>query len=96
MGLKVSYIMSMDRVKVKRKNKFSIGNLVKARRKPMSIKYYNDFSIMPMLGIVTQTGIDYPDTGDRRSKYAEIKWSNGETGRIHLCHGTWDAVSVVG
>ena len=40
--------------------------------------------------------IDYPNTGNKRSKYADIKWSNGTNSRIHLCHGTWDRIAVVG
>ena len=76
-----------------RTDKFSVGNLVKGRMKPMANP---GFTRLPMLGFITSTGIDYPDSGNRRSKYADIKWSNGTNSRIHLCHGTWDRIAVVG
>ena len=75
-----------------RTNKFSIGNLVKGRMKPIATP---GFERLTMLGIVINMGIDYPDCGHRRSKYAEIKWSNGTNSRIHLCYGTWDNISVI-
>ena len=75
-----------------RTNKFSIGNLVKGRMKPIATP---GFERLTMLGIVINMGIDYPATGNRRSKYAEIKWSNGRAERIHLCYGNWDNVSVI-
>ena len=85
--------MGMNKNTTSRASKFSLGNLVKGRMKPIASP---GFVRLPMLGIVTGTGIDYPDNGQRRSKYAEIKWSNGTNSRIHLCYGTWDRIAVVG
>ena len=85
--------MSMNKNTESRTNKFSVGNLVKGRMKPEASP---GFSRLPMLGYVTSTGIDYPDTGTKRSKYAEIKWSNGTNSTIHLCYGIWDRIAVVG
>jgi len=82
-------------MKTSRTNKFSIGNLVKGRSKPIMSDTKNGFERLTMLGIVINMGIDYPATGNRRSKYAEIKWSNGRAERIHLCYGNWDNVSVI-
>ena len=49
-----------------------------------------------MVGVVTNIGIDYPDSGSRRSKYVEITWTSGSVDIIHLCYGNWDNISVVG
>jgi len=71
-------------MKYSRIKKFKIGDLVEVGTWGTGL-----------LGIVVEIGLDYPDTGNRRSTYVTIKWSGGITDRIYACHGNWDNVRVI-
>jgi hypothetical protein len=71
-------------MKYSRIKKFKIGDLVECK-----------YSNLGKLGIIVEIGLDYPDNGNRRSTYVEIKWSGGFKDRIYACYEAWDNVSVI-
>jgi len=71
-------------MKKSRIKKFKVGDLVEGKTGKLG-----------KLGIVVEIGMDYPDTGNRRSTYVEIKWSGGIKNRIYACYGNWDNVRVI-
>ena len=64
-----------------KKNKFNVGDLV---------QWFTG-----EIGIVAEIGMDYPDDGKRRSRYADIHWLDHPYGRIWLCYSSWDRAWVI-
>ena len=62
------------------KDKFKVGDLIKLSS---GIEAGNG----DKFGIVLEIGIDYPNTGNRRCRYAYIRWSHGQTYRIYQDYG---------
>ena len=59
-------------------NKFKVGDLIKLRHGE------NDGN---KFGVVMEIGLDYPDTGSRRSRYALVHWTDGRVYRIYQDYG---------
>ena len=76
-------------------NKFKVGDLVEYRscwRTGMG----NEKSPGSSLGIITDCGLDYPDTGTRRHRYINVHWSDGDNSSIWKGYGNgWEKTKVI-
>tara|TARA_Y100000310_G_scaffold188544_1_gene188502 strand:- start:41 stop:277 length:237 start_codon:yes stop_codon:yes gene_type:complete len=67
------------------KDKFRVGDLVEYKH-----------GTKTNLGIITRIGLEYPDTGQRRQRYADVHWHDGETSAIWIGFGVgWEMMEVV-
>jgi hypothetical protein len=63
-------------------NKFKVGNLI-------------DFA--GALGIVLEVGLDYPNNGNRRCRFATIHWADGDTMMYFEDYGClYNSAEVIG
>jgi len=67
--------------------KFKIGNLIE----------YKPREYQPQLGVVIGVGLDYSDNGNRRQRYASIRWTDGTKSTLWINHDEgWNSCKVVG
>jgi len=69
------------------KNKFKVGDLV---------EYAYGNPIIVVLGIITDCGLDYFNNSERRHRYINVRWSDGDSTGIWKGYGNgWEKTKVI-
>ena len=73
-------------------NKFKVGDLVECG---FLVNQWGHQIVK--MGIVLEIGLDYPDTGEQRSRFALVRWSDGREYHLWKNYGNgYTKTKVVG